>query len=109
MNQIIVITLLLSCKLSLEDFISLFHDRQKHGANVEFLQGEPWLEMQEVRICLTDECEDSTGILIRFDGQFVCIYNGFLPKLLELVDGVQIIEEGEDLMGKDSHALIRGL
>jgi hypothetical protein len=87
MDEIIVVTFLLGRKLCLENFVPLLHDIQEHGTNVEFLQCEPRLEMQEIRVCLADERKDPAGILIRLNRQFVCIYDGFLPELLELVDG----------------------
>lgn len=87
MDKIIVVAFLLSGKLHFENFISFFHDIQEHSTDIEFLQGKFGLQMQEIRVCLTDEGKDPAGILIWFDCQFVCIYDGFAPELFQLVDG----------------------
>ena len=68
MNQIFIVSFLLSSKLCLEDLVTFSDDIKKQLADVEFLDRIFFGKSQHLRVDLTDKGQDSAGVFIRLNG-----------------------------------------
>lgn len=108
-NEVAVVAFLLACELRLEDLVALLHDLQEHLADVQLFEGVSGGQLEDVRVCLTDEGQDPAGVFVGLYGEFVGIHEGFSPERSQLVEGLKVVEVGEDLMREDAHTFVGGL
>jgi hypothetical protein len=74
MDQVMVVVGALLDELVLENEVALFGELQEKVEHVEFGHRVLVFDVEDVWVHVADESQDSAGVFVAADGQFVCVF-----------------------------------